>query len=390
MNFDKPIDRRNTYSAKWEALEPVYGLSPEDGLAMWVADMDFAPGDFLQDAVRKLLERANYGYFSERDRFNHATAWWMQNRHNCQIDPDWCFTTHGLGNGIALILQAFTDPGDKVAIFTPVYHEFSLKIGRAGRQSTEFPLIKVDGVYRMDFDAYQAMLDGSEKMVIFCSPHNPAGRVWSAAEITELCEFCARNDLILLADEIHQDLVFSGHKHLSTQTIAKGITDRLILTTSASKTFNIAGTRTGCVIVPDPETHKVFDHVFNALNIQPNLFGVELGCAAYSPEGAKWVDQLVPYLEGNYRLFAEGINAIPGVSLMPMQGTYLSWIDFAGTGMDFKEIWRRVVEVAKIAPTPGPGLGTGGETCVRINIGTQRANIVKAVDRLKDAFSDLQ
>ncbi len=390
MNFDKPINRRGTYSSKWDSMEKAYRLSPQEGLAMWIADMDFEAGEFLQERVRDLLERRNYGYFSGRDRFSHATAWWMQNRHDWQIDPAWCFTTGGLGNGIALSIQAYTDPSDKIAIFTPVYHEFTLKIRNAGRQVVELPLVKVDGVFRMDFDAYQSMLDGTEKMVLFCSPHNPAGRVWGAEEITELCEFCARNDLILVADEIHHDLVFSGHNHIPTQKIAKGVVDKLILTTSASKTFNIAGTRTGCVMIPDPKMHQTYGNLFTALNIEPNLFGVELGCAAYSPEGAEWVDQLVPYLEGNYRTFADGINAIPGVNLMPMQGTYLSWADFAGTGMEFKEIQRRVVEVAKIAPTPGPSLGKGGETCMRFNIGTQRANIVEAVERLQTAFSDLQ
>ncbi|MGR3292170.1 MAG: MalY/PatB family protein [Paracoccaceae bacterium] len=390
MNFDDPIDRRGTFSTKWDSMELAYGLSSREGLGMWIADMDFAAGDFLQDAVRNLLDRGNYGYFSDRDRFSHATVWWMQNRHGWQVDLDWCLTTSGLGNGIAVAIQAFSDPGDKIAIFTPVYHEFSAKIRNGGRQVLELPLVIDDGVFKMDFDAYQTMLDGSEKMVLFCSPHNPAGRVWSRQEITDLCEFCAGNDLILLADEIHHDLVFSGRRHIPTQPIAKGIIDRLVLTTSASKAFNIAGTRTGCVMIPDPDMRQTYAKLLKTLNIDPNLFGVELGCAAYSPAGADWVDGLVGYLEGNYRHFAEGINAIPGVSLMPMQATYLSWADFGETGMDFAEIRRRVVEVAKIAPTPGPPLGQGGETCLRFNIGTQRANITEAISRLTEAFSDLQ
>ncbi len=390
MNFDRPLDRRSAHSAKWDAMEKLYGISAEEGLAMWLADMDFPAGEFLQNRVRDMLKRENYGYFSERDKFSHATAWWMKNRHDWQIDPAWCFTTHGLGNGIAIGIQTFTEPGDKIAIFTPVYHEFSNKIENAGRAVVELPLTIVDGIYRMDFDAYQALLDGTEKMVLFCSPHNPAGRVWSKQEITELCEFCERNDLILVSDEIHQDLVYSGHKHIPTHTIARGITDKLIVTTSASKTFNIAGTRTGCVTIPDPKMHAKYQQAMIALNIDSSLFGVELGCAAYCAQGAVWADQLVEYLEGNYRIFADGINAIPGASLMPMQGTYLSWADFGGTGMGFEEIKRRVVKVAKIAPTFGPLLGKGGETCMRFNIGTQRATIHAAVDRLQNAFSDLQ
>ncbi|MEE9388091.1 MAG: PatB family C-S lyase [Paracoccaceae bacterium] len=390
MNFDNPIDRRGTDSTKWDVMEKLYGLSPKDGLPMWIADMDFAAGEFLQDAMRDVMERASYGYFADRYRNFDAIVWWMQNRHNWQVDPDWMFTTAGLGNGIALCIQAYTEPQDKIAIFTPVYHEFPAKIKNANRQVTQFPLVKADGVFRMDFDAYQALLDGSEKMVLFCSPHNPAGRVWSVQEITELCEFCARNDLILVSDEIHHDLVFPGFQFTPTQKVAQGITDKVIVATSASKTFNIAGTRTGNIMIPNPEMRQTFATLLTALNLEPNLLGVELYCAAYTPKGAAWVDQLNAYLEGNYQLFATGINAIPGVSLMPMQGTYLSWADFAGTGMDHTEIMRRVVKLAKIAPTPGPALGAGGETCLRFNLGTQRSNIEMAVTRLQKAFSDLQ
>jgi len=390
MDFDNKNDRRGTFSAKWDGMEKFCGVSSPDGLPMWLADMDFKAADFLQDTLRDLYDRANYGYFSGSDRFHDATAWWMENRHDWQVDTDWMFTTGGLGNGIAMAIQAFTDPGDGIVIFTPVYHEFPAKIRNSNRQIVELPLAVVDGVYRMDFDAYQTKLDGTEKMVLFCSPQNPAGRVWSPEEIKELCEFCARNDLILVSDEIHHDLVFSGYQHTPTQKIADGITDKLILTTSASKTFNVAGARTGCVMIPNPQMRQTYGQLIKALDASPNLLGIELSSSAYTPAGAAWVDQLVAYLEGNYRVFAEGINAIPGASLMPMQSTYLSWAEFSGTGMDFEEIQRRVVEIAKIAPTPGPSLGTGGETCMRFNIGTQRSNIVEAVNRLTAAFSDLQ
>ncbi len=390
MNFDDPIDRRGTHSNKWDDMEKAYGLSPRDGLPMWVADMDFRAGEFLLDAVRELLDRANYGYFSGKQRYDDAIVWWMAHRHGWDVDPDWFFTTFGLGNGIALALHAFTEPQDKIAIFTPVYHEFPMKIGNAGRQVVELPLAVADGVYRMDFDAYQHMLDGSEKMVLFCSPHNPAGRVWSGQEIAALARFCAERDLILISDEIHHDLVFPGFTHTPTEQIARGITNKLILMTSASKTFNIAGTRTGCVMVPDPDMRQTFKCLHRAHNMSPNLFGMELSRAAYSPAGGAWVDQLVDYLHGNYQLFADGINAIPGVALVPMQSTYLSWADFAGTGMNSADIRRRVVDVAKIAPTYGHLLGKGGETFLRFNIGTQRANVTEAITRLQAAFADLQ
>ncbi len=391
MNFDEPVNRVGTHSSKWDLMERAFGVSPDDGLAMWIADMDFKAPDFLQAAVQGLLDKANYGYFSGVEEFHNAVGWWMQNRHGWAIDPKWIFTTYGLGNGIALTLHAFTDPGDHIATFTPVYHEFQVKIEKTGRVNTQLPLKQdPDGLYRMDFAAYDAMMTGKEKLLLISSPHNPAGRVWTQQELTDLAAFCQRHDLLLVADEIHHDLVFSGHKHLTAALAMPEILDRIVVTTAASKTFNIAGARTGCIIVPDDMLRARFNVCFKQYDISPNLLGTELTKAAYSPEGASYVDQLNTYLEGNYRIFKEAMDTIPGISFMPMQATYLSWANLAGTGMERQEYHDRIYKVARIAATPGHDLGKGGETFMRFNLGTQRHNVIEATQRLKDAFSDLQ
>ena len=390
MDFDEPIDRRGTDCTKWDLMERGFGVPAEDGLAMWIADMDFRAPDFLQDAVRGLIDRASYGYFVGLESYWDAIAWWMKTRHGWEVEPDWIFTTYGLGHGIATVMQALTEPGDHVAIFTPVYHEFAHKIGLASRTVTELPLAIEDGIYRMDFDRYAELMTGRERMLLFCSPHNPAGRVWSRAELAAVAEFCRRHDLLLVSDEVHQDLVFSGHRHVPMHVAVPEIEDRLIMATSASKTFNLAGTRTGCITIPDETLRRRFSAYFEGFDIKPNLFGVAMTRAAYSPEGAAWADRLVAYLEGNYRHFRTGIDAIPGLSCMPMQATYLSWVDFSGTGMERAKFSDRVYRQAHLVPSPGHKMGAGGENFLRFNLGTRRALIDEALARLRDAFADLQ
>jgi len=371
-------------------MEAWTGVPAAGGLPMFVADMDFQPAPFILEAVRQVTEAGDLGYFGQVERFFDAVNWWSKTRHGWEIDPDWCTVTAGLGNGIALALHAFTQRGDGAAFFTPVYHEFSQKVLRAGRVPTELPLVIRDGVYEMDLDAAQATLTGREKVLIFSSPHNPAGRVWTQAELRAVGDFCVRNDLLLISDEIHNDLTLYGHKHIPFAVACPDILDRLIMMNSASKTFNIAGLRTGTVIIPDPKLRETYTAMVRALDLQGNLYGVRISTAALSPAGAAWVDGLTDYIGGNATLFGTEMAKIPGVTAMPMQATYLSWIDFSGTGMDEDEIDRRIKEQARIAPSPGPAFGTGGALHRRFNLGTQRANVVEAIERMNAAFADLQ
>ena len=390
MNFDEIIDRRGTGSSKWDKMEAYGGVSPEDGIAMWVADMDFRAADVLQEAVEGLLKRANYGYFTGDGEMNEAVSWWMKERHGWNADPEHMSSTYGLGHAIALILETYTNPGDEIIIFTPVYHEFTVKINLANRIVHESPLKIVDGVYHMDFEALEAGLTGKEKAVLISSPHNPAGRIWTASELCQLADFCERHDLMMISDEIHHDLVYPGQHFTPFLVAAPEAADRTFVLTAASKTFNTAGARLGTVTITEPEKRKRFREALMAHQTQPNLLGVELTKAAYSPRGAAWVDELVAYIDGNQRLFREGISEIPGLVVMPMQSTYLAWVDFTNTGMTMDEATRRVRVGARIAPSIGSEFGTGGESFLRFNIGTPRPRLEEAVGRLQEAFADLQ
>jgi cystathionine beta-lyase len=389
MDFDTQINRLGTHSVKWDSMEPFYGVPAKDGIAMWVADMDFRPPTCVQRALEGMLQHGVYGYYGDDAEYLDAIRWWMKTRHNWDVAREHIFTTHGLVNGTAMCIDAFTKPGDGVVLLTPVYHAFARVIKGAGRQVVECKLATVNGRYEMDFDAWDAQMTGSETMLILCSPHNPGGRVWSVAELQGVADFAKRHNLLLVSDEIHHDLVMPGQKHTVMATLPD-LADRLVMMTATTKTFNIAGAHSGNVIIADPTLRARFAERMNAMGISPNSFGLFMATAAYSPEGAAWVDALVAYLDGNRKIFDAGVNQIPGVKSMPLEATYLAWVDFAGTGMAQAEFIDRVQKAAKIAANHGTPFGAGGESFLRFNLATPRAVVVEAVKRLQTAFADLQ
>ena len=387
--FDPVIDRRGTHCMKWDMMEPIYGVSPSDGLAMWVADMDFRPPQAVLDAVQGMRDHGVIGYFGNDGPYRDAIRWWMSERHGWSVEADAIFTTHGLVNGTAMCVDTWTDPGDGVVLFTPVYHAFAKVIRANGRRVVECELAYDGTRYTPDFDAWDAVIEREgARMAILCSPHNPNGRVWTRAELEGFAAFAKRHGLLLVSDEIHHDLVYPGQTHtpMSDVTGPEG----LVMMTATTKTFNIAGAHSGNVIVQDPDLRAQFAARMLALGISPNSFGMVMATAAYSPEGAEWVDGLMDYLDGNRRVFDAGIDAVPGLRSVPLEATYLSWVDFSGTGMTREEFTRRVEGDARIAVNHGPTFGKGGDAFLRFNIATPRANVEAAVERMQRAFSDLQ
>ena len=388
MNFDEVIERRGTHCMKWDMMAARCGVAASDALPMWVADMDFRPPACVQGGLQDMLAHGVYGYFGDDAAYLGAIRWWMANRHGWEVEPAAIFTAHGLVNGTALCIQTWTQPGDGVVLLTPVYHAFARVIRAAGREVIEVPLAQEDGRYVLDLDAVD--LPAHARMLLWCSPHNPGGRVWSVAEQRQVADFASRHDLILVSDEIHHDLVMPGQRHVPMPLAAPEAMARLVMLTAATKTFNIAGAHVGNVIVPDPKLRAAFAQTMAGLGISPNAFGLHMVTAAYTPEGAAWVDALNAYLDGNRRLFDAGIADIPGLRSMPLEATYLAWVDFAGTGMAPAEFTARVERDARIATNHGDTFGTGGENFLRFNLATPRARVEEAVDRLRRAFADLQ
>ena len=390
MDFDEIIDRRGTHSSKWDTMEELYGVSPDSGLSMWVADMDFRAPDVIQQKLLSIISHGIYGYYGDQEEYKNSIKWWMENRHDWKIDTSWIFTTHGLVNGTALCIDAFTKRGDGVILFTPVYYQFSKIIEASERKVVECPLKLIDSHYQFDFNAYERKLSGDEKMIILSSPHNPGGRVWTRKELQEVAKFAMKHDLILVSDEIHHDLVYPNKNHTVMPIAEPAVCDRLVMMTATTKTFNIAGAHTGNVIISNPRLQQKFSKRITALGISANSFGLFMATTAYSSEGAKWLDELIKYIDGNRNLFDRAIDAIPGLKSMPLEGTYLAWVDFSGTGMEEKEFIHRVQEKANIAVNHGSTFGAGGENFLRFNLATPRTMIVEATKRLEEAFSDLQ
>ncbi len=388
--FDTLIDRRGTHSSKWDMMQATYGVTPDDGIAMWVADMDFRPPACVGEALQRMLDHGVFGYFGDDRAYRASVVWWMRNRHGWDVDPAAILTTHGLVNAVGLCVDTFTDPGDAVVLFTPVYHAFARVIRAAGRTVTECPMPQDQGLYHLDLADAATRLTGRERMLILCSPHNPGGRVWTGEELRAIADFAVGHGLVLVSDEIHHDLVMPGHRHVPLPLAAPDVIDRLVMLTSPSKTFNMAGGHTGQMIVPDGALRARLAGRLAALGLSPNAFGLVMTTAAYSPEGAIWLDALLDYLDEGRRRFDAGIATIPGVRSMPLQATYLAWVDFGGTGMTTEDFTGRVERDARIAANHGTTFGAGGADFLRFNLGAPHSVIDAAVARLQRAFRDLQ
>jgi cystathionine beta-lyase len=394
FDFDTPLSLRGTHCAKWDNMNAVFTESarPRDGsdtLPMWIADMDFAAAPAIRMALEAEAARGYFGYFGDVAPVSQAVTDWLRTRHGWSVDPRWVRYSHGVIGGVATSLDAFTKPGDGVILFTPVYHTFFKRIRAMGRVVHESRLVLRDGRYDMDLDALEGALTPKDRAVIFCSPHNPGGRLWSADEIRALAAFCARNDLLLISDEIHMDLCFPGATFTPAAVAAPESLPRLIVLTAASKGFNVAGGETGLAIIPDDALRARYDASDAAWGASPNRFGMAMLKAAFT-DGGEWSEAVRAYIAENFAIFRNRIDALPGIRVMDMQCTYLAWVDFAGTGMTETEVRKRLAEDACIASSPGRDFGAGGETWNRFNVAMPRALLLQAIERIEGAFADLQ
>ncbi|WP_438997196.1 MalY/PatB family protein [Candidatus Puniceispirillum sp.] len=389
IDFDEIINRVDTHSDKWDSMQAHYNVSPHDGIPMWVADMDFKPPQAVADAVRDMYAHGVYGYYGDDTSFRNALVDWMQRRHDWTVQPDWIVNTHGLVNALSLAVHAFTDIGDSVVIFSPVYHAFQRLIKANDRRVVESELVLDNGRYSMDLDALALQLQGDEKLMFLCSPHNPGGRIWTQDELRALITFCAERDIILISDEVHHDIILDGNEHHVLAKIAPEFEANLITLAATTKTFNLAGSMLGSVIIENKMLREQFLKAQKAAGTSLNRFGMIMSEAAYK-HGDEWLDALRLYLAENNRIFAEGIRKIPGLTIMPLEATYLAWVGFADTGMSEDEFNHRVTQNARIAGNFGRSFGAGGDGFMRFNLATRRALIVEAVGRLQDAFADLQ
>ena len=391
FDFDRVIERRGTHSSKWDHIARLSGIKSADAIPMWVADMDFAAPPGVTEALSGELQCAVHGYYADTGSWAAALVDWMGRRHGVKIDPAWVSPTPGIVSGLGLILQAVSAPDDEVVVFPPAYHAFRRIIRANERRILDAQLVESAGRYVMDLDALRARLSPQTKVVFLCSPHNPGGTVWSAAELRALGALCAERDLILVSDEIHCDLVFAGAKHTPTMAAAPEIADRLITCVAATKTFNLAGAHVGACITSNAALKRRLDARIAASGLGSyNRFGMIATEAAWRT-GEAWLDELLPYLAKNRDVFDARIEAAaPGARSMHLDGTYLAWVDFSGTGLAPEDVAARVRDRARLFVSPGEQFGPGGETWLRFNFATPRLLLDEALSRLEGAFSDLR
>ena len=391
FDFDRVINRRNTHSSKWDNMALHCGLDAPDAIAMWTADMDFAAPPAVTEALRAEVERGTHGYYGSNEGWRKAQCGWLERRHGWAPDPDWVSTTPGIVSALGLILQAFSQEGDDIIVFSPAYYVFKIIIEANGRRIHNRQMIEEQGRYRMDLDGLAANMPDRARIVFLCSPHNPGGRVWSEEELRQVADFCEAHDLLLVSDEIHCDLVYEGSKFVPMAKAAPQIMDRLITCVAATKTFNLAGAHQGAAITSNAALRKQLDARIAASGLGSyNLFGMIATEAALN-HGDEWLDALLPYLQANRDHFADSISRlVPGARPMPLEATYLSWVDFSETGLAYDEVLDRVRGKARLGVSQGPVFGPGGENHLRFNFATPRHWIDEALGRIEAAFDDLR
>lgn len=383
-NFDELVDRTNTDCEKYDSRERIFGKS--DVIPLWVADTDFKTPDFIIDAVKERAAHEVYGYPIIPGTFYEAIENWLWQRHQWKVKRETIQYAPNVVIALASIVLSMTKPGDKIVVQPPVYFPFFQVIEGNDRLIVENPLKVVDGRYSFDFDDLLSKIDGQTKMLILCNPHNPGGTVWSREELTKLGNLCIENDIVVVSDEIHSDLIFHGHRHTPFANISDAFAQNSIVAMSASKTFNIAGLSSAFLIIPDKVKRQQYKQFMRATHISSgNFFGLVATEAAYK-HGANWLEQLLRYLEGNFELLESYLSDhLPKVKVMRPEGTYLVWLDLSALSVSTKRAYDLMVE-SGVGLSPGHIFGTGGENYVRLNMGCPRSVLLRGLECMKAAL----
>lgn len=378
-DFDEIIDRRGTNCVKWDSADN------QDVLPMWVADMDFRTAPAIIEALRRRVDHGVFGYTRVPQSYYEAVTGWFARRHGWNIDKDWIIYTSGVVPALSAIIKAMTVPGDKVLIQTPVYNCFFSSIRNNGCEIVESTLVYADNTYSIDFeDLERKVSDPKVKAMILCNPHNPAGRVWRREELIRIGEICIRHDVVVIADEIHCELVMPGYEYTPFASISEEFSRHSVSCVSPSKAFNIAGLQIANIVCADAGRRAKIDRAININEVcDVNPFGVIALQAAYN-EGAEWLDQLLEYIYDNYeymRSFCE--EHLHDFPITKLEGTYLVWMDCRKFGMTSAELEKRLIEDAGLWLNAGTMYGQDGEGFMRWNIACPRARMIEGLKRFE-------
>lgn len=384
--FDEIHDRRIPGDIKYTHVEGVKDLIP-----MWIADMDFRCPPAIGEAMREASKREIFGYMAPDDEYFGAVAGWYERRFGWKIGKEEILPMPGVVFGIATVIKALTEPGDKVLICEPVYYPFREMIEQNGRTAEVSELLLKDGHYEIDFDDFEKKISSDEvKLFILCSPHNPVSRVWTRDELTRIADICLKYRVPIVSDEIHSDLVYSGNKHIPTALISDELADNMVTCTAPTKTFNMAGIQASNVIIKNKEIRKKVYQAMTATGyFEPNNMGIAALKAAYN-QGEEWLTELLKYLETNIELVRTKLAETDGkIKLIEPEGTYLLWLDCRELGMEDKELDDFFLYKTGIRFDAGTMFGNAGSGFTRMNIACPEVTLREALDRIVNAVKEL-
>lgn len=388
FDFDRITDRSHTNAIKYD-LAAARG-KPEDAISLWVADMDFPTAPCIQKAIVEKASHGIFGYSRPDSRYYDAVINWFKQRHNFEIKPEWIVNTPGVIFGYSTALKAITKEGDSVLIQQPVYYPFFNIINALGRKVVNNPLVYKDNHYEINFDDFEKkIIEENVKVFLFCSPHNPGGRVWTRSELDRISEICLKHKVFVIADEIHCDITFNNHKHIPFGSLSEQALKNSIVCTSPSKSFNLAGLQFSNIIIPDPEIRKLFMKEYDKTGYdEPGIMGIVAATAAYS-EGSQWFDEAKAYIWENILFIEQYVkDHCPEIKVIKPEGSYLVWLDFTAFDYSDKKIDTLILEKAKVWLDRGTMFGPEGEKFQRINAATPRKILTEAVERICKVFSE--
>nr|WP_320146779.1 MalY/PatB family protein [uncultured Anaeromusa sp.] len=384
-NFDELIERRGTECKKWNTYA-------NDVIPMWIADTDFKCPQPVIDAMVKRAEHGIFGYPTNLDTFEKSIVNWQKKRFGWDVQTEWVEYTPAVIPAIVYAMYAFTNPGDNVVIQMPAYHPFHAIIPDNGRHILGNPLIlREDGSYDVDFENLEELLKKRKTtMFLLCSPHNPTGKCFTREELTKMSELCLKYNVFVVSDEIHSDIVYSGNKHIPYGSLSQAAADNCVVCVNPSKTFNIAGVRTGAVIIPNRNNHDLFYAPLESLKAYGRTIFGTLPIEVSYNDCDYYADQLLEYLEGNRKYLKEFLETrVPKIKMGNPQATYLMWLNCKALNLEPKELQQFFLQKAKVAMNEGSTFGPGGAGFMRMNIACPRSRLVEALERIEKAVNQL-
>ena len=386
FNLEKVVNRKDSYSVKWDETTAFFGR--EDVLPMWVADMDFQAPPSVNEAFRKRIEHGIYGYTSIPTSTSLAITNWVKRNHNWQIDVDWITYISGVVPALSLAVQTFTEVGDKVITFSPVYYPFFDMVQMNDRKLVTSSLVLKNGRYEFDLDDFESKLDESVKMLLLCNPHNPGGRVWTKEELLRLGEICLKHNILVISDEIHGDLALGENRYIPFASISPEFSLNCVTCMAPTKTFNIAGLQAAMMVIENNELkEKAEQFQKNNGHFTLSTFGI-IGMEAAYEEGDGWLSEVKKIIHSNIEIAISFFEKeLPDTLIVcPLESTYLLWIDCRKLGLNDAELKNRLLHKGKLALEMGEKFGPEAKGFVRMNIACPEETLLDGLNRLKIAL----